>query len=92
MNQSILKNSVIINCKNFIIDYANYSKKTCFRPYFDRTTAKNALFGASLVIKWEEFPTLIELIGLITSADFNRLSIDLKLAIIDFRISADSQP
>ena len=32
------------------------------------------------------------LFDLITSADFNRLSIDLKLLIIDFRISADSQP
>ena len=37
-------------------------------------------------------PVLIDLIGIITSADFNRLSIDLKLVIIDFRISADSQP
>ena len=32
------------------------------------------------------------LIGLITSTDFNRLSIDLKLVIINFLISADSQP
>ena len=32
------------------------------------------------------------LIGLITSADFNRVLTDLKLVIIDFRISADSQP
>ena len=31
----------------------------------------------------------VVLIGLITSADFNRLSIHLKLVIIDFRISAD---
>ena len=31
-----------------------------------------------------------DLIGLITSADFNRLSIDLELVIINFRISADS--
>ena len=45
-----------------------------------------------LIIKWEEFPVLIDLISLITPADFNRLSIDLKLVIIDFRISADSQP
>ena len=36
-------------------------------------------------------PELIDLIGLITS-DFNQLSIDLKLVIIDFRISVDSQP
>ena len=43
-------------------------------------------------IKWEEFPASVHLIGLITSADFNRLLIDLKLAVIDFRISADSQP
>ena len=35
---------------------------------------------------------LVDLIDLITSADFNRLLIDLKLAIINFRISADSQP
>ena len=45
-----------------------------------------------LIIKWEEFSASIDLIGLITSADFNRLSINLKLVIIDFRISADSQP
>ena len=32
------------------------------------------------------------LIGLITSADFNRVLTDLKLVIIDFKISADSQP
>ena len=31
-----------------------------------------------MIIKWEEFPVLIDLIGLI---DFNRLSIDLKLVI-----------
>ena len=47
---------------------------------------------AFLVIKWEEFPVLIDLIGLITSADFNRLSIGLEPLIIDFKISADSQP
>ena len=34
----------------------------------------------------------IDFIGLITSADFNRLSIHLKLLIINFRISANSQP
>ena len=34
----------------------------------------------------------IDFIGLITSADFNRLSIHLKLVIINFRISANSQP
>ena len=43
-------------------------------------------------MKWEVFPVLIDLIALITSADFNQLSIDLKLVIIDFRIPADSQP
>ena len=48
--------------------------------------------GSLLIIKWEEFPVLINLIGLITSADFNQLSIDLKLVIINFRISTDSQP
>ena len=42
-----------------------------------------------MIIKWEEFPVLIDLICLITSTDFNRLSIDLKLVIINFRISAD---
>ena len=41
-------------------------------------------------MKWEEFPVLIDLIGLITSADFNRLSIDLEFVIIDLRISATS--
>ena len=45
---------------------------------------------AFLIIKWEEFPALIDLIGLITSTDFNRLSIDLKLVIIDFSISSPS--
>ena len=39
---------------------------------------------AFLIIKWERFPALIDLIGLITSTD---LSIDLKL---DFRISTNS--
>ena len=48
--------------------------------------------GSLLIIKWEEFPVLITLIGLITSTDSNQLSINLKLVIIDFRISADSQP
>ena len=47
---------------------------------------------AFLIIKWEEFPVLIDLISLITSADFNQLSIDLELVIIDIRMSADSQP
>ena len=46
--------------------------------------------GAFLFIKLEEFPVLIDLIGLIISTDFNRLSIDLKFVIIGFRISADS--
>ena len=39
-----------------------------------------------LIIKWKEFPALIDLIGLITSTD------DLKLVIIDFKISPNSQP
>ena len=47
--------------------------------------------GTFLIIKWVEFQALIDLIGLITSTDFNQLSIDLKLVIIDFRISVDSQ-
>ena len=58
---------------------------TYFGPHFKHITAKNIQFGATLVIKWVDFPLFIELIGLITSADFNRL-------LIDFRISADSQP
>ena len=65
---------------------------TYFRSHFKHITAKNIQFGATLVIKWEEFPLFIDLIGLITSADFNRLLIDLKLVIIDFRILANSQP
>ena len=47
---------------------------------------------AFLIIKWEGFPVLFDLIGLIASIDFNWLSIDLKLVIIDFRISADYHP
>ena len=43
-------------------------------------------------LKWEEFPALIDFIGLINSTDFNRLSIDLKLVIINLRISADYHP
>ena len=38
-----------------------------------------------LIIKWEEFPVLIDLIGLITSTDFNRLSIKLNLVINQFQ-------
>ena len=37
-----------------------------------------------------EFPALIDLIGLITSTDFNQLSINLKLVIINFRITANT--
>ena len=59
---------------------------------FKHVTANNVQYGrAFLMIKWEEFPVLIDLIGLNTFADFNRLSINLKLVIIDSRISADSQ-
>ena len=47
---------------------------------------------AFLIIKWEGFPALIDLISLITSTAFNQLSINLKSVIINFRISADSQP
>ena len=47
----------------------------------------------NLIIKWEEFPALIDLIGLITSTDFNRLSTDMKLVIVHFRMSeSDSYP
>ena len=88
-NQSILN---IFSDYRLQICNIDYVKKTYFGPHFKHTTANNVQFGASLVIKWEEFPALIDLIGLITSANFNRLLIDLKLVIIDFRISADSQP
>ena len=57
---------------------------------FKHMMTNNVQYGGFLIIKWEEFPVLIDLIGLITSADFNRLSINSKLVIIDFRISADS--
>ena len=62
---------------------------------FKHVTVNNVQFVSDrkpfLIIKWEEFPVLIELIALNTSADFNQLSINLQLVIIDFRISADSQ-
>ena len=45
-----------------------------------------------MIIKWEELHVLIDLIGLITSADFNQLLINLKLVIMDFRFSANSHP
>ena len=47
-------------------------------------TTNNVQYGSD-----REFPVLI---GLPTSADFNRLLIDFKLVIINFRISADSRP
>ena len=50
--------------------------KTHIWPHFKLITAKNIQFGASLVIKWEAFSALVDLIGLIPSADFNRLSIN----------------
>ena len=57
--------------------------------HFKHATANNVQYGSDkkpfLIIKWEEFPALIDLIGLITSADFNRLSIDLKLVISEFQ-------
>ena len=40
-----------------------------FSSHFKHITAKKVQFGASLIIKWEEFPALVDLI---TSADFNR--------------------
>ena len=49
----------------------SYVKKTYFSPHFKHIAAKNVQFGAPLIIKWEEFPALVDLIGLITSADFN---------------------
>ena len=46
---------------------------------FKHVSANNVQYRSDrkpfLVIKWEEFPELIDLIGLITSTDFNRLSI-----------------
>ena len=45
---------------------------------FKHVMANNVQYGSIgtfLIIKWEEFPVLIDLIGLITSTDFNRLSI-----------------
>ena len=59
---------------------------------FKHATTNNEVTETFLIIKWVEFPALIDLIGLITSTDVNRLSISLKLVIIDFRISCDSQP
>ena len=42
---------------------------------FKHATANNVQYGSDikpfLSIKWEEFPSLIDLIGLITSTDFN---------------------
>ena len=35
-----------------------------------------------LIIKWEQFHVFIDLIGLTTSNDFKRLSIDLKLWLV----------
>ena len=50
---------------------------------FKHATTNNVQYAqeAFLIIKWEEFPVLIDLI---TSTDFNRLS-------IDFKMSANSQ-
>ena len=59
---------------------------------FKHATVNNVHYGSDRKPFWEEFFVLIDLICLITSADFNQLLIDLKLVIIDFRISADSQP
>ena len=39
---------------------------------FKHMMTNNVQYGGFLIIKWEEFPVLIDLIGLITSADFNR--------------------
>ena len=56
---------------------------------FKHATTNNEVTETFLIIKWVEFPALIDLIGLITSTD---VTISLKLVIIDFRISCDSQP
>ena len=47
-----------------IIDY-DYSKRHTFQVCDNYNTE------AFLIIKWEGFPELIDLIGLITSTDFN---------------------
>ena len=80
-NQSILKFLSDYRLQVCNIDYANYVKKTYFSSHFKHITAKNVQFGALLIIKWEEFPALVNLIGLNTSAEFNRLLIDLKLVL-----------
>ena len=51
---------------------------------FNNAKANNVQYGSDTK-PWEEFPVLIDLIGLITSTDFNRLSIDLKLVISESR-------
>ena len=56
---------------------------------FKAATANNVQYVSDRKPFW--VPVLIDLIGLIISTDFNPLSIDLKLLIINFRISADSQ-
>ena len=53
---------------------------------FKHATANNVQYGND---RKREFPALIDLIGLITPTDFNRLSINLKLVKIDF---TNSQP
>ena len=58
---------------------------------FKHATVQYVSDRKPLDLKWEEFPVLINLIDLITSTDFIRLSIDLKLGI-NFKISVDSQP
>ena len=60
---------------------------------FKHATANNVQYGSDIFDHQMGGVSCINcLIGLITSTDFNRLSIDLKLVIIDFRISADTQP
>ena len=66
------------------INYANY---LYFLSQWQQIMYNMEVTEAFLITKWERFPALIDLIGLITSND---LSINLKLVIIDFRISANS--
>ena len=60
---------------------------------FKRATANNVQYGSDRMCFDHQMGGVSCInYGLITSANFNQLSIDLKLVIIDFRISADSQP
>ena len=86
INRLINRILLIIDYKSLILIMLIILKEILFK----HVTANN-MEVTFLIIKWVEFHALTALIGLITSTDFNQLSIDLKLVIIDFRISVDSQ-